>query len=512
MKKSTFLIFSIIILASIIRLFKFQNTLNMDTDQAMAYILANHILNYKHMLLVGPITTFWEVNILPPTYYYLVTFLFWLFRKEILVSLSFAFTGILSVYLIYLLSSEYFDKKTALLTSLLFSFSYSMVEYSREIWEPHLIPLFVILALYFLSLLIKKGKLIFYHLSVISFMISFMYISSFTIFLPYLFILFKALSEFLKSRKSAIFYLIFSVSAFFLLTYFPVLIFEAANRFPSLTYLGQALKGETRYFGALSYPDNVFFNITLFFESAFNGFNPYLIWPVVLLILFFLLKMRNNKSREACHIRDLTVFLIFPFVLSGFYQEEPEIYRYAALYPLFFLLIGYPLKYYLKQLQNYNRGKLLAIPVIFLAVFFIYSGVARLQQLIAGRSGRKEIQTEKTVRAILKEQENNQFNIFTITPYEYQNHHSTTYIYALEKILNRKIANLNNKGNWISQAYTPDEKPLYLICRDFRDYRHAVTSCLNYFLKFYQLQKTNQTLILDNTFIFKLINSGINEQ
>ena len=210
MKKSTFLIFSIIILASIIRLFKFQNTLNMDTDQAMAYILANHILNYKHMLLVGPITTFWEVNILPPTYYYLVTFLFWLFRKEILVSLSFAFTGILTVYLIYLLSNDYFDKKTALLTSLLFSFSYSMVEYSREIWEPHLVPLFVIIALYFLSLLIKKGKLIFYHLSVISFMISFMYISSFTIFLPYLFILFKALSEFLKSRKSAIFYLIFS--------------------------------------------------------------------------------------------------------------------------------------------------------------------------------------------------------------------------------------------------------------------------------------------------------------
>src|SRR3989338_3328215 len=146
--KFKILLLLIIVLAASLRLYRFEETISLEKDQAAAYLLADRIINDGHLLLVGPLTSIWQINLLSPTYYYLIAGLYYLFGNELTVSAVFAAGGILTVYLIYLLAEELWGKRPALLTAFFYSLSLTMTQYSRNIWEVHLVPLFVILALY----------------------------------------------------------------------------------------------------------------------------------------------------------------------------------------------------------------------------------------------------------------------------------------------------------------------------------------------------------------------------
>src|SRR3989338_8141191 len=120
LKKRLLILMLIIALGSFLRLFKFMETFNFGADAAYAYILAKRIIEDKYILLLGPITSLHGVNILAPTYYYIITLLYFIFRgNEVLVTLIFTLAGIMSLYLIYLVGKELFNAKTGLLAALL---------------------------------------------------------------------------------------------------------------------------------------------------------------------------------------------------------------------------------------------------------------------------------------------------------------------------------------------------------------------------------------------------------
>src|SRR3989344_632442 len=187
-EKNTIFLISIILLGIYLRLFNFSSTLNMDTDQGAAFLIADRIINDGNRLLVGPLTSIWQINLLPPTYYYIIAFLYLIFRSEILVSLIFTFLGILNILLMFFLGREMFNTRTGLVGALLFSVSRVMVDYSRNIWEPHLVPLVVTLSLYLLIQSKRRNNFGLFLLSIITFFTGFLYISS-VIILPVYFFL-----------------------------------------------------------------------------------------------------------------------------------------------------------------------------------------------------------------------------------------------------------------------------------------------------------------------------------
>src|SRR3989344_6922322 len=101
-RKSLFFLLLILLLAYVLRIYKFNQTLKLDADVGMAFLIAERIIKEKFLLLVGPTTSFGEtVNIVPPTYYYLITFLYWLFRSDLAVTFILMLTEILAVYFIF---------------------------------------------------------------------------------------------------------------------------------------------------------------------------------------------------------------------------------------------------------------------------------------------------------------------------------------------------------------------------------------------------------------------------
>src|SRR3989344_8690772 len=99
-KTVIYLLILILLLGVFLRFYNFSGTLVLSADQAVAYLLADRIINNNHILLLGPLTSLWKVNLLSPTYYYIITIFYFIFRSELLVSLSFAVIGSLSIILI----------------------------------------------------------------------------------------------------------------------------------------------------------------------------------------------------------------------------------------------------------------------------------------------------------------------------------------------------------------------------------------------------------------------------
>ena len=158
-RKTLFFLLLILLLAYVLRIYKFNQTLKLDADVGMAYLIAERIIREKFLLLVGPTTSFGEtVNIVPPTYYYLITFLYWLFRSDLVVTFIFMLMEVISVYLIFLLGKILDNTRTGLISALFYSTSSAMIGYSRHIWEPYRLPFFITLSFYLLFLSLKKNS------------------------------------------------------------------------------------------------------------------------------------------------------------------------------------------------------------------------------------------------------------------------------------------------------------------------------------------------------------------
>src|SRR3990167_5640100 len=122
-RKTLFFLLLILLLAYVLRIYKFNQTLKLDADVGMAYLIAERIIREKFLLLVGPTTSFGEtVNIVPPTYYYLITFLYWLFRSDLVVTFIFMLMEVISVYLIFLLGKILDNTRTGLISALFHHF------------------------------------------------------------------------------------------------------------------------------------------------------------------------------------------------------------------------------------------------------------------------------------------------------------------------------------------------------------------------------------------------------
>ena len=142
--KTGLILFFILSLAILLRFYNFSDILNLNADVSMAYLIAERIIKEKYILLVGPITSFGEkVNAVPPTYYYLITLLYWLVKSDAAVTFVFAQLEVLSVLFIFLLGKEIDSVRTGLLSSFFYAISYTMIGYSRNIWEPYRLPFFM---------------------------------------------------------------------------------------------------------------------------------------------------------------------------------------------------------------------------------------------------------------------------------------------------------------------------------------------------------------------------------
>lgn len=152
-----FLLTLILASALFLRVYKLDQLLGFYYDQGRDAFVVWDLLHQGNFFLVGPITGI-EGIFLGPFYYYLITpFYFLSGGSPVFVAAVLNIISVLGILFLYLITKEFFDRKVALLTVFLTSFSYSLVIFSRWLSHPPLLPTFSLVIIYSL-LQIYKGK------------------------------------------------------------------------------------------------------------------------------------------------------------------------------------------------------------------------------------------------------------------------------------------------------------------------------------------------------------------
>lgn len=153
----SFSLLAIFLTGLFLRVYKVNELLSFYFDQGRDALVVWRLLHEGKFFLIGPVTGI-EGIFLGPFYYYLVTPIFFFGADSpIFASVVLNVISALGIFLLFLVTKEFFDKKVALMACFITSLSYSLVVFSRWFSHPPLLPTVGLFILYAL-LQIYRGK------------------------------------------------------------------------------------------------------------------------------------------------------------------------------------------------------------------------------------------------------------------------------------------------------------------------------------------------------------------
>lgn len=105
-------------------------------DQGNDLLIARAILEDGHRPLVGPLLSARGVYI-PPTYYYLLAAFLAVGKTPLGTAVIFAVFNLITMIGLMMVAEKLVDRKTAIITGLLFSITVVAQEHGRYMWQPH---------------------------------------------------------------------------------------------------------------------------------------------------------------------------------------------------------------------------------------------------------------------------------------------------------------------------------------------------------------------------------------
>lgn len=442
--------------------------MTLNADYGMAYLVADRILSEKYIMLVGPFTALGEkVNINPPLYYYLITFLYLILQSDLGVSLFFALIGILSVFLIYLLGKEIDSPKTGLLSALFYASSFMMITYDRNIWEPYRLPFLIISSLLTLFLSQKKQSLIYLMLSAFFYVLSFLYITTLILLPAYLFYFLLYIKKI--GQKLDIILGFSFILLLILFLYIPVLFYETQHQFQTLNYI----RNNHSFFfkwNPVNALNSLLIHITLFFDSIYQSANyyDYFLFIFFILVLIYLLIFKKKPVHPTNKIVIIAIMFFSALAITVIYNSNKELYswRLAPLFPLYFLLFAYLISKFQRILRQNIRIDITAIFFIFTFIAFKYllDNYRHFSPLHIKNINFRYENFFKVGEYILNNAKDDKFKIYAIAADNNDRGHVIPYYYSILKLSGKNITSFNESGNWANPTVNIDRGWLYLIC------------------------------------------------
>lgn len=398
------LIIIILFLAAFLRLYRIADYMTFLGDEGRDALVVYGILHGK-LTLLGPTASVGGFFLGPIYYYFMAPFL-WLFNyNPVGPAVMVAVFGIITVWLVYKVGSEFFNPLTGIIAAFFYAISPVVVAYSRSSWNPNLMPFFSLLSLYACyKASIKNNNLLFIisgFLLGIALQLHYLTIFLGVVIGVYIYCEFT-LKEYIQKndlfKKKFVWNIAkryFFVFCGFLLGWSPFIAFEVRHGFPNIQSIIKFvfLSGDTgtnsnftqvvtnvffRLFGRLitAYPPPE--QVTV--NSSFVTFDmlvgkltiPVAPWYFFTLILgifssvFLLWKLYLSIKEKQKNIQILLLVALWFFVgisLFGFYKKQIYDYYFEFLFPLPFLLIAYFLSFLWE-----NKGK---YKLFFGGIFFI---------------------------------------------------------------------------------------------------------------------------------------------
>lgn len=363
-----FLLAIILILSAFLRLYKVGEYMTFLGDEGRDMLVVYDILHGKFTLL-GPTASVGGF-FMGPIYYYFITPFLWLFNyNPIGPSVMVGLLGVVTVYLVFKIGSEFFGKASGIIAAFLYSISPLVIAHSRSSWNPNVMPFFSLITMYVLwkaatarkniLLLLLTGMLfgidIQLHYTELFLGVSII----FYIFLFWYFELNKnksfLLTVLLKSIKDYFF-----IFLGFIIGFSPFLAFELRHGFPNiksvLNFVFQSGQtgGNINFFPTIA---NVFFRIFARLIVVFPPsdqiaagihenimFVTLFVWLLSILsfsyFVFLLWKRFKTERSNFYQLLLLFIWFFFGVVIFGFYKKPIYDYYFEFLFPLPFLIVS----------------------------------------------------------------------------------------------------------------------------------------------------------------------------
>lgn len=447
-KKELLILFFILGLAAFLRFYKISGYMTFLGDEGRDVLVVKQMIVDRKWTLLGPTASVGGF-FLGPFYYYLMIPFLWIFKLNPLgPAVMVAFFGIATVFLVYKVGKDFFDKKVGLLASFFYAISPLVVTYSRASWNPNLMPFFSLLIIWFLWKAARKDSL--KLLGLIGFLfgltLQLHYLATFLMVIAGVYFLI-----FGRQRKNYKAYIWLLVG--FLAGWSPFLLFELRHKFPNFRSLYQFfLYGDETGFNLRNFLPTVWEVMFRVFERLTGTGEKFLGWVLILISLpffgFSFLKAKQDKKRV--EIFALLGFWLFLGVgIFGFYQDNIYDYYFGFMFPLPFLLVSFTLV----KLAQINRFGFFVSLFIFLIVSF-YS----LKKGPYSQSPNYQLRQTKQISKIVYEQINDEpFNFALITG-QNSDH---AYRYFLE-LWGAKPVTI--EGSWVDPERKTVTDQLLIVC------------------------------------------------
>lgn len=405
----------ILLIGFFLRFYQFTGFVTFLGDQGRDAIILKRILTFEHLPAIGPPSSVGQVYLGPFYYYFIAPWLLFFNFNPVGPAFGVALFSCLYLLVNYLITKELIDKKTALISTFFLSFSSVLIEFSRFSWNPNLLPLFILLTIYFLIKSQQTNHWFFFALfgAFFSFSMQLHYLVLF--FIPaIIFIYGFYLVKNLKDKKKVIINFSFLIFTFLFFS-FPLIIFDLRHQFLNAKNFFKLFQ-ETG--------SDLTTKITSLFESfyflnlyAFHiKLNKFLIFIFFLTLLISFVVLRKEKS----NIKIFIFFLVSKILFMSFYTGPKHSHYFGTLYPIYYIVTAY----FLKCSLNLKLGKLLITVFI---IGFILLNFNKFPYFF-NKPSYQVAKAEKIAKIIYNNVKKKKFNI-TALPQRYSD---STYRYFLE--------------------------------------------------------------------------------
>ena len=358
----------ILIFAAFLRLYRIEDYMTFLGDEGRDVLVVYNIL-HGHLTLLGPTSSVGGFFLGPIYYYFMAPFLLLFNYNTVGPAVMVALFGIFTVWFVYKIGSEFFNKATGLVAAFLFSISPIVIAYSRSSWNPNLMPIFTLFTLYSVYKGLQANKNRYFVLAgiLLGILMQLHYLSVFVaaIIVVYVAVIHiilnnqKKNSIFLKTLQTVVKQIGLGIAGF-VIGWSPFLAFEVRHGFPNIisitkfVFSSPDVSATGNYFSIIQ---DVFFRL---FGRLATDFPPpeqvslqahtnIAIWYGLTFVLglfsaivfiWQFAKIWKEKNTKFLQYTLIAVWFGLGVLLFGFYKKNIYDYYFAFLFPAPFLLIA----------------------------------------------------------------------------------------------------------------------------------------------------------------------------
>lgn len=358
----------ILILATILRVYDIDSHLTFLGDEGRDTMVVRDIILGRNLTIIGPGTSIGNMY-LGPWYYYLMVIPLLVFNfSPVGPAMMVVVFGLLTIVLVWWIGRQWFSRSAAMLTTLLYATSMTVVIFSRSSWNPNIMPFFALLGMYGIWKIWRYGYWRWLIISTISFgfVLNSHYLGLLLLPAAGLFLLLSPRSD--KSWKK---YTLLSAVAFFVMM-LPLIVFDITHDWLNMRAITAFFtnRQETVNLKAYKALPNIlplWTQITTSLLTAGQQLWGQVVGWAIVVVSAIVVLVQPRVRRDLIFV---LVWLIVGVIGLGLYKQHIYAHYFGFIFPAVFLLFGFCIQFFFQNKVGRGLGIGLGLALVGLNLYF----------------------------------------------------------------------------------------------------------------------------------------------